>query len=192
MARIIAIDDEQAILDVIERILKRDGHDVLCLADPTSALKLNLARADLILCDVMMPGIDGFELVRELRPRFDGPIVFLTAKVAEEDAVTGYGLAPTTTYASRSVRPSCVRRLPPTCAENGASTRMPSPLARFAWTLVLGRSRSMAHPSPLLPRNMKSASTLPAIPVRCSAARKSARRFSVGSAKLTMQPFPCT
>lgn len=92
MARIIAIDDEQAILDVIERILKRDGHDVLCLADPTSALKLNLARADLILCDVMMPGIDGFELVRELRPRFDGPIVFLTAKVAEEDAVTGYGL----------------------------------------------------------------------------------------------------
>ena len=92
MARIIAIDDEQAILDVIERILKRDGHDVLCLADPTSALKLNLARADLILCDVMMPGIDGFELVRELRPRFDGPIVFLTAKAAEEDAVTGYGL----------------------------------------------------------------------------------------------------
>lgn len=92
MARIIAIDDEQAILDVIERILKRDGHDVLCLADPASALKLNLARADLILCDVMMPGIDGFELVRELRPRFDGPIVFLTAKVAEEDAVTGYGL----------------------------------------------------------------------------------------------------
>lgn len=92
VARIIAIDDEQVILDVIERILKRDGHDVLCLADPASALKLNLARADLILCDVMMPGIDGFELVRELRPRFDGPIVFLTAKVAEEDAVTGYGL----------------------------------------------------------------------------------------------------
>lgn len=92
VAHIIAIDDEQAILDVVARVLKRDGHDVLCLADPASALKLNLARADLILCDVMMPGIDGFELVRGLRPRFDGPIIFLTAKVAEEDAVTGYGL----------------------------------------------------------------------------------------------------
>ena len=92
MARIVAIDDEQAILDVLERILKRDGHDVLGLTDPARALELDLARVDLILCDVMMPGLDGFELVRELRPSFDGPIVFLTAKVAEEDAVTGYGL----------------------------------------------------------------------------------------------------
>lgn len=92
MARIVAIDDEQAILDVLGRILKRDGHDVLGLTDPARALELDLARVDLILCDVMMPGLDGFELVRELRPRFDGPIIFLTAKVAEEDAVTGYGL----------------------------------------------------------------------------------------------------
>ncbi len=40
----------------------------------------------------MMPGLDGFELVRQIRPDFDGPIVFLTARVAEEDAVAGYGL----------------------------------------------------------------------------------------------------
>ena len=92
MARIVAIDDEQAILDVLERILKRDGHDVLGLTDPARALELDLARVDLVLCDVMMPGLDGFELVRELRPRFDGPIIFLTARVAEEDAVTGYGM----------------------------------------------------------------------------------------------------
>ena len=40
----------------------------------------------------MMPGLDGFELVRQIRPDFDGPIVFLTARVAEEDAVAAYGL----------------------------------------------------------------------------------------------------
>lgn len=53
---------------------------------------MDLSRFDLVLCDVMMPGLDGFELVRQIRPDFDGPIVFLTARVAEEDAVAGYGL----------------------------------------------------------------------------------------------------
>ena len=90
MARIIAIDDEQAILDVIERILKRDGHDVLCLADPTSALKLNLARADLILCDVMMPGIDGFTVCKKLREKSSTlGIIMLTARTQEMDKVSG-------------------------------------------------------------------------------------------------------
>lgn len=92
MANIVAIDDEQAILDALRRILKRDGHEVRGVTDPAEVLGLDLGRFDLMLCDVMMPGIDGFELVRRVRPRFDGPILFLTAKVTEEDAVTGYGM----------------------------------------------------------------------------------------------------
>lgn len=92
MARILAIDDEQAILDTLARILTRDGHRVTTAADPTSVPAMDLSHFDLMLCDVMMPGLDGFELVRQIRPRFDGPILFITAKVAEEDAVTGYGL----------------------------------------------------------------------------------------------------
>lgn len=92
MARILGIDDERAILDALARVLAREGHDLVKKTDPTEVLGMDLARFDLILCDVMMPGIDGFELVRQIRPRFDGPIVFLTARVAEEDAVTGYGL----------------------------------------------------------------------------------------------------
>ncbi|MBM6774201.1 response regulator transcription factor [Olsenella profusa] len=92
MARILAIDDEQAILDALARVLSREGHDVVKATDPLAVPDMDLARYDLVLCDVMMPGLDGFELVRRIRPAFDGPIVFLTAKVAEEDAVTGYGL----------------------------------------------------------------------------------------------------
>ena len=92
MAHILAIDDERAILDALARILRRDGHDVACEGGPVRVPEMDLARFDLILCDVMMPGLDGFELVRRIRPRFDGPIVFLTAKVDEDDAVTGYGL----------------------------------------------------------------------------------------------------
>ena len=92
MARILAIDDEQAILDALARILARDGHEVERITDPASVPGMDLTRFDLVLCDVMMPGLDGFELVRQIRPAFDGPIIFLTARVAEEDAVTGYGL----------------------------------------------------------------------------------------------------
>ncbi len=92
MAHLLAIDDEQAILDALSRILSRDGHEVTCLVDSLQAERVDLAPYDLIICDVMMPGLDGFELVRRIRPTFDGPILFLTAKVAEDDAVMGYGL----------------------------------------------------------------------------------------------------
>ena len=92
MARILAIDDERAVLDALGRVLARDGHEVVKVADPLAVPEMDLVRFDLVLCDVMMPGLDGFELVQRIRPAFDGPIVFLTAKVAEEDAVTGYGL----------------------------------------------------------------------------------------------------
>lgn len=92
MAHILAIDDEQAILDALARILGRNGHEVVRVSDPTTVPDMDLARFDLVLCDVMMPGLDGFELVRRIRPAFDGPILFLTARVAEDDAVTGYGL----------------------------------------------------------------------------------------------------
>ena len=92
MAQILAIDDERAVLDALARVLARDGHEVVKESDPARVPEMNLARFDLVLCDAMMPGLDGFELVRRIRPVFDGPIIFLTAKVAEEDAVTGYGL----------------------------------------------------------------------------------------------------
>lgn len=92
MARILAVDDERAILDALARVLARGGHEVTSIEDSREVLTMDLARFDLVLCDVMMPDIDGFELVARIRPRFDGPILFLTAKVAEEDAVEGYGL----------------------------------------------------------------------------------------------------
>ena len=52
---------------------------------------MELSRYDLILLDVMMPGIDGFTLCREIRETVDCPIVFLTAKTLEEDLMAGLG-----------------------------------------------------------------------------------------------------
>ena len=92
MARILAIDDERPILQLVVRALSRDGHALDATDDPTSVPGRDLTRYDLILTDIMMPGLDGFELVRRIRDQVDAPIVFLTAKVAEEDAVAGLGL----------------------------------------------------------------------------------------------------
>ncbi len=92
MARILALDDDRAIVDTLVRVLGRDGHEVVGEVDPSKALDADLGRFDLIICDVMMPCLDGFEFVRRIRPRVDCPILFLTAKVAEEDAVVGLGV----------------------------------------------------------------------------------------------------
>ena len=87
MACILAVDDDEAIRNLLGRVLGKDGHDVRCAACAEEALALKLDRYDLVLLDVMMPGTDGFELCRAIRGSVDAPIVFLTAKAAEEDAV---------------------------------------------------------------------------------------------------------
>lgn len=92
MAKILVIDDEVAITDLVARALRRDGQTVLAVNDPRRVPNLDLRPFDLILCDVMMPGLDGFELVAQIRNRVDCPIVFLTAKVAEADAIKGLEL----------------------------------------------------------------------------------------------------
>ena len=92
MARILVIDDEKPITDLLVRALSRDGHVVTSDNDSVHAAARDLSRYDLILCDVMMPALDGLELVRRIRDRVDAPILFLTAKVDEESAIEGLGM----------------------------------------------------------------------------------------------------
>lgn len=92
MASILAIDDEPAILDMIQNILGKDGHIVTGLTDPDALDKRKAGSYDLILLDVMMPGTDGFTLCKELRSLVDCPIIFLTAKSEENSLVNGLSL----------------------------------------------------------------------------------------------------
>lgn len=92
MTQILVVNDDKAITSLLERALSSKDCRVAVMNDSLSVLGLDLSRYDLILCDVMMPGMDGFELVKRLRERVDVPILFLTAKVSEEDAVHGLGL----------------------------------------------------------------------------------------------------
>lgn len=89
MANILAVDDDPAILALIQNILRKDGHAVTAITEPGKLFNLQLGRFDLILLDVMMPGIDGFMLCRIIRDRIDCPILFLTAKSMESDIMAG-------------------------------------------------------------------------------------------------------
>ena len=92
MAKILVVDDDTAILNMIGTILNKDGHLVTKVSNP---LEINMEKInlyDLILLDIMMPGIDGFALCSKIRNLVDCPILFLTAKTEENSLVNGLSL----------------------------------------------------------------------------------------------------
>ncbi|RDU24218.1 response regulator transcription factor [Anaerosacchariphilus polymeriproducens] len=92
MARILAVDDEKEILEIIRKALEKDGHEVVLCKDGDSALKALSIPFQLILLDIMMPEMDGFELCVKIRNKTDCPIIFLTAKSSEPDIIKGLSI----------------------------------------------------------------------------------------------------
>ncbi|MFD0705316.1 response regulator transcription factor [Alloscardovia venturai] len=87
---ILVIDDDVAITSMLMTMLSKAGYAVTVLNDSRRISSTDISSFSLILCDVMMPHKDGFELVRSIRDSTAAPIIFLTAKVTEDDALTGY------------------------------------------------------------------------------------------------------
>ncbi|MDD6039086.1 MAG: response regulator transcription factor [bacterium] len=92
MAKILAVDDDVAILDMIGNILSKDGHMVTKVSNPLEINTEKLNLYDLILLDIMMPGCDGFALCSKIRGLVDCPILFLSAKTEENSLVNGLTL----------------------------------------------------------------------------------------------------
>ncbi|MFO7645099.1 MAG: response regulator [Desulfosarcina sp.] len=94
--KILVVDDEEDILELVRYNLVREGYAVVCTASGEAALTIAGSDAvDLIVLDLMLPGIDGLEVARRLKARpanRDTPIVMLTAKGEEADIVTGLEL----------------------------------------------------------------------------------------------------
>lgn len=89
MTTILAVDDEVDMLFLIKNILERKGHFVDICQNSLEIDDEGLNKYDLILMDVMMPGIDGISLCKRIRSKVDCPIIFLTAKTMESDIVEG-------------------------------------------------------------------------------------------------------
>jgi DNA-binding response OmpR family regulator len=90
MATILLVDDDPKIRDLLRLYVEREGHRALFAADGEAALETALrGRPDLVLLDVMLPGLDGFEVCRRIRDASEVPIVLLTARSGEGDTVIG-------------------------------------------------------------------------------------------------------
>ena len=93
MQTILVVDDEPIVREVVGRYLRQDGFRVETAADGPAALRrFEAARPDLVLLDLMLPGIDGLEVCRRIRTQSNVPIIMLTAKRDETDTVIGLGV----------------------------------------------------------------------------------------------------
>ena len=92
MIRILTVEDERAISNLIRMSLEKAGYSCTCAYDGAEAAELlEHSRYDLILLDIMLPEIDGFELMEYIRPT-EIPVIFITAKARVEDKVKGLRL----------------------------------------------------------------------------------------------------
>jgi len=90
MAKILVIDDEPSITNLVTAYLKPEGYEVFVASDGNAGLKSARAfKLDLIILDVMLPGMDGIELLSRLRRESDVYVIMLTAKTEETDKIVG-------------------------------------------------------------------------------------------------------
>jgi len=91
--RVLIVDDDQKTVELVKLYLKRDGYRVLTAYDGIEALRqAREGHPDLIVLDLMLPGVDGLEVCRTLREESDVPIIMLTARTTEQDKLTGLDL----------------------------------------------------------------------------------------------------
>jgi DNA-binding response OmpR family regulator len=91
--KILVVDDDVKTVELIRRYLERDGHQVLTAHDGRAALEAaRQHRPDLIVLDLMLPGMDGLAVCRQLRAETQVPILMLTARTTEDDILLGLEL----------------------------------------------------------------------------------------------------
>jgi two-component system response regulator RegX3 len=108
MTRILIVEDEPSLSEPLAYLLEREGYEITVAADGITALEeFDKTGADLVLLDLMLPGLPGTEVCRELRNRSTVPIIMLTAKDSEIDIVVGLELGAddyvTKPYSSREL-----------------------------------------------------------------------------------------
>lgn len=92
LSKILIVDDETDLVSLLEKHLNKKGHEVLTAYDGQRGIELARENPDLIILDIMMPKIDGFEVCRAIRNSVSCPILFLSARQSEIDKIKGFSL----------------------------------------------------------------------------------------------------
>jgi len=125
--RILVVDDDAKTVELVKLYLSRDGYKVLTAYDGIEALRLaRESRPDLVVLDLMLPGLDGLQVCRTLRRESDVPIIMLTAMTSEQDRLIGLDLG-ADDYVTKPFSPkelaarvrAVLRRLPEEALQRG-------------------------------------------------------------------------
>ena len=93
MAKILVVEDNHDYQELLQTFLENAHHEITTANDGTTALALmDSGLYDLILLDLMLPGIDGFDVCKAIRQKYDTPVIMLTALDSESYQIRGYGL----------------------------------------------------------------------------------------------------
>lgn len=90
MSNLIFIDDDTDLLEINQRYFSKEGHHVQIVSDPRKVVSIIKQNThDCIILDIMMPGINGFELCRQIRECSSAPLIFLSGRITEQDKIKG-------------------------------------------------------------------------------------------------------
>jgi len=140
--RILVVDDEPIVTEVVERYLVREGYRVTVVHDGRAAIETAAREApDLIVLDLMLPGVDGLEVCRTIRSESKVPIIILSAKDEESDKILGLGLG-ADDYMAKPVSPrELVARVQAVLRRTGTAPAEPGDQLRYGGLKINPKAR---------------------------------------------------
>ena len=142
--RILVVEDETMVAEVVDRYLRRDGYDVSIIHDGNAALaEFDRFAPDLVVLDLMLPGTDGMEICRRIRSRSETPIIMLTARSEEIDKLLGLEMG-ADDYVTKPFSPrELAARVKVVLRRNARSATQEGDLLRFDRLRINGKARTV-------------------------------------------------
>jgi len=146
MTTVLVVDDEPIVRDVVARYLRRDGFTALEAEDGEDARRMiEEHEPELVVLDVMLPGVDGLELCRWIRGRSSLPVILLTARGEEADRIVGLELG-ADDYVTKPFSPrELAARVRAVLRRSTASTTLTAERIAFGDVVLDGASRTVAR-----------------------------------------------